>query len=121
MYLIHRNKCREPDRGGARGICSKQKEQDKTSQKVLNEMEISNLSDKEHKTMVIMMLTELGKRTDNLKEDFNKGTENIKMNQSELKNTTGNENTIEAISKLEDAEERISELEDRVVESDQAE
>jgi len=121
MYLIHRNKCREPDRGGARGICSKQKEQDKTSQKVLKEMEISNLSDKEHKTMVILMLTELGKRTDNLKEDFNKGTENIKMNQSELKNTTGNENTIEAISKLEDAEERISELEDRVVESDQAE
>lgn len=98
-----------------------EKEQGKTSQKVLNEMEIGNLSEKEHKTMVIMVLTELGKRTDNLKEDFNKGTENIKMNQLELKNTTGNENTTEGISRLEDAEERISELEDRVVESDQAE
>ena len=37
-----------------------QKEQDKTSEKKnLNEMEISNLPDKEFKVMVINMLTEL--------------------------------------------------------------
>ena len=34
----------------------------KTSEKDLNEIEISNLSDKEFRVMVIKLLTELGKR-----------------------------------------------------------
>jgi len=38
------------------------KEQDKTSEKSLNEMEVSNLPDRELKEMVIKMLIELGKR-----------------------------------------------------------
>ena len=38
------------------------KEQNKTSGKNLNEMEISNLPDKEFKVIIIMMLTELWKR-----------------------------------------------------------
>ena len=36
------------------------KEQDKTPEKELNKMEISNLSDAEFKTWVIMMIKELG-------------------------------------------------------------
>ena len=40
------------------------KEQNKTLEKELNKMEISNLSDAEFKTLVIMMLKELS-------EDFN--------------------------------------------------
>ena len=38
------------------------KDQQKTSEKELNETEISHLSDKECKVIVIKMLTELGKR-----------------------------------------------------------
>ena len=40
------------------------KEQDKTSEEELNEMEISNLPDKELKVMVIKILTELRRRID---------------------------------------------------------
>ena len=35
-------------------------------------MEISNLPDKEFKTMVINVLTELGRRMDELSKNFNK-------------------------------------------------
>ena len=52
------------------------KEQIKTTEKELNEMEISNLSDAEFKTLVIMMLKELS-------EDLS----NIKKIQSETKDT----------------------------------
>ena len=52
------------------------KEQIKSPEKELNEMEISNLSDAEFKTLVIMMLKELS-------EDLN----SIKKIQSEMKDT----------------------------------
>ena len=41
-------------------------------------MEISDLPDKEFKVMVIKMLTELGKRMDELGENVNKETEKCK-------------------------------------------
>ena len=44
------------------------KEQDKTSGKELNKTEISNLSDKEFKVMVIRLLTEPGRRMDELQQ-----------------------------------------------------
>ena len=52
------------------------KEQIKTPEKVLNKMEISNLSDAEFKTLVIRMLKELS-------EDLN----SITKGQSEMKDT----------------------------------
>ena len=56
-------------------------------------------------------------------EKFNKEIENTKKNQSELKNIiTDMKNTLEGIIiSLNDAEERISNLEDRVVETTQSE
>ena len=57
------------------------KEQDKTAEKNLNEMEISNLPDKEFKEMVIKMLTKLGRRMEEHSENFNKELENIRKNQ----------------------------------------
>ncbi|VFV26099.1 Hypothetical predicted protein [Lynx pardinus] len=58
------------------------KEQDKTSEKELNETEISNRPDKEFKVMVIKMLTKLRRR--------------ININQSEPKNTiTEMKNTLQ--------------------------
>ena len=42
---------------------------------------INNLPNKEFKALVIRMLTELGKRTDEHSENFNKKQENIKKKQ----------------------------------------
>ena len=57
------------------------REQDKSSEKELNETEINNLHDKEYKLIVTRMLTDLGRRMDELSENFNKELENIKKNQ----------------------------------------
>ena len=48
-------------------------------------MEISTLSDKVLMVVIIKMLTKLRRRMD--KQNFNKESENIKENQTELKNT----------------------------------
>ena len=56
------------------------KEQDKTSEKrkkTLNEMEISNLPDREFTTVVIKMLTELRRIMDEHSENFSKEMESI--------------------------------------------
>ena len=47
------------------------KDQDKTSEKELNQMKISNLPDKEFKVIVIHMLTKL-RRMDEVSEIFSK-------------------------------------------------
>lgn len=82
------------------------KQQDKTTEKELNETEISN-QDNEFKIMVIKMINELGRRVEELSEDFNKGTENIKKDKSELKNiVTKIKNKLERInSRLDVSEE----------------
>ena len=48
------------------------KEQGKTSEKELNEVEISNLPDKEFKVTIIKMFTELRRRMDEHSENVNK-------------------------------------------------
>ena len=47
------------------------KEQDKTSEKELNEVEINSPPNKEFKVMTIKMLNELGKRMDEPSEKLN--------------------------------------------------
>ena len=54
------------------------REQDKTSEKELNETEMNNLPNREFKQRVIRMLTDLGRRMDEFTENFNKELENIK-------------------------------------------
>lgn len=80
-------------------------------------MDISNVPD-EFKVMVIKMLTEWGKKIDDVSENFNKETENNKRT-SHLKHTiTEVKNTTEVInSRIEVTEEQISKWEDKVVES----
>lgn len=51
------------------------KEQDKTSEKNLNETDINNLPNKVFKIMVIAMFTKLGSRMNKLSEKFNKEIE----------------------------------------------
>ena len=57
--VIHRNKCREAAKLRRQRSMTQMKEQNKTLEKELNEMEISNLLDAEFKTLVIRMLKEL--------------------------------------------------------------
>ena len=67
------------------------KEQDKTSEKELKEVEISNLTGKKLKVIVTKVLTELRRRMDEHSENFNKEIKNIRKYQTrvitELKNT----------------------------------
>ena len=59
LYLKHRNKHREAAKMRRQRNMAQLKEQNKTPEKELNEIEISNLSDIEFKTLVIRMLKKL--------------------------------------------------------------
>ena len=67
------------------------KEQDKTPEKQLNQMEISNPSEKEFKIMIVKMIQDLGKRREakieKMQEIFNKYLEELKNKQTEMNNT----------------------------------
>ena len=67
------------------------KEQDKTPEKQLNEVEICNLPEKQFKIMVVKMTQDLGKRMEakiqKMQEMFNKDLEELKNKHlQELKN-----------------------------------
>ena len=80
------------------------KEQNKTPEKELNKMEISNLSDAEFKTLVIRMLKELS-------EDLRV----IKMIQSEMKDTLIEiKNNLQGNNRrVDEAKNQINNLEDK--------
>ena len=59
LYLIHRNKHREPAKIRRQRNMAQMKGQIKTPEKKQNKMEISNLSDAKFKTLVIRKLKEL--------------------------------------------------------------
>ena len=64
-----------------------------------NEMKRSNLLDKAFKETITGMLTEFGRRKEELRKNFNKDLENIRKNKSELKNTrTEIKNILEGIN-----------------------
>ena len=77
MYLIHRNKHRQAAKTRQRNM-AQMKEQIKTPEKELNEMEISNLSDAEFNIQVIRMLKEVREDLNSIKKDpvRNKGYTN---------------------------------------------
>ena len=98
------------------------KEQDKTPEKQLNEVEIGNLPEREFRIMIVKMIQDLRKRMEakikKMQEMFKKELEELKNKQTEMNNTiTEMENTLEGInSRITEAEEWISDLEDRMVE-----
>ena len=103
------------------------KEQDKTPEKQLNEVEIGNLPEKEFRIMILKMIQDLGKtmeaKIEKMQEMFNKGLEELKNKQTEKNNTiTEMKTTLEGInSRITEAEEEISELGDKMVEFTAAE
>ena len=106
------------------------KEQEKTPEKQLNEVEISNLPEKEFRIMIVKMIQDLGNRMEakiekmqeifnkDLEERKNKHLEELKNKQTEVNNTiTEMKNALEGISsRTTEAEKWISDLEDRMVE-----
>ena len=103
------------------------KEQEKTPEKQLNEVEIGNLPEKEFRIMIVKMIQDLGKRMEakieRMQEMFNKDLEELKNKQTEMNNTiTVMKTTLEGInSRITEAEEWKSDLEDRMVEFTAAE
>ena len=67
------------------------KEQDKTPEKQLNEVQIGNLPEKEFRIMIVKMIQDLRKRMEakieKMQEMFNKDLEELKNKQTELNNT----------------------------------
>ena len=98
------------------------KEQDKTPEKQLNEVEMGNLTKKEFRIVIVKMMQDLGKRMEEkiekMQEMFNKDLEELKNKETEMKNTiTEMKNILEGInSRITEAEEWISDLEYRMVE-----
>ena len=62
------------------------KEQDKTPEKQLNEVEIGNLPEKEFRIMIVKMIQDLGKKMEakieKMQEMFNKDLEELKNKQT---------------------------------------
>ena len=67
------------------------KEQDKTPEKQLNEVEIGNLPEKEFRIMIVKLIQDLGKRMQSKiemrQEMFNKDLEELQNKQTEMNNT----------------------------------
>ena len=90
-------------------------EQDKTSEKQLNEVETGNLPEKEFRIMIVKMSQNRGKRMEakieKMREMFTEDLEELKNKQIEMNNT------LEGIhSRITEAEERINDLKDKMVE-----
>ena len=98
------------------------KEQDKTPEKQLNEVEIGKLPEKELTIMIVKMIQDLRKRMEakieKTQEMFNKDLDKLKNKQTEMNNKIiAMKNTLEGInSRITEAEEQTSDLEDRMVE-----
>ena len=102
------------------------KKQDKTPGKQLNEVQLSNLPEKEFRIMIVKMIQDLGKRRqakiEKMQEMFNKDLEELKNEQAEMNNTIIEmKTTLEGINSRITEAERISDLEDRMVEFTAAE
>ena len=99
------------------------KEQGENSPDQTNEEEIGSLPEKEFRIMIVRMIQNLGNRMEKIKQTFNKDLEELKSKQT-MMNDTINEikNSLEGISsRITEAERRISDLEDKIVEITTAE
>ena len=99
------------------------KEQGKYPPDLTNEEEIGSLPEKEFRIMIVKMIQNLGNRIDKIKETFKKDLEELKSKQTMMNNTI-NEilNSLEGInSRITEAEERVSDLEYKIVEITTAE
>ena len=93
------------------------KEQGKNPPDQTNE-ELGSLPEKEFRVTIVKMIQNLGNRMEKIQEMFHKDLEELKSKET-MMNCTINEikNSLEGIkSRITEAEERISDLEDKIVE-----
>ena len=88
-----------------------------------NEEEIGSLPEKELRVMILKMIQNLQNRIENKQETFNKELEELKSKQTMMNNTINEiKKSLEGInSRTTEAEERISDLEDKILEITTAE
>ena len=88
-----------------------------------NEEEIGSLLEKQFRIMIVKMIQNLGNIMEKIQETFNKDLEELKSKQTVTNNTINEiKNSLEGInSGITEAEERISDLEDKIVEITTAE
>ena len=87
------------------------KGQDKTQEKQVNEVEIGNLPEKQFRIMILKMIQDLRKTMEKMQEMFTKDPEELKNKQKEMNNTLEGIN-----SRITEAEEWISDQENKMVE-----
>ena len=94
------------------------KEQGKNPPDLTNEEEIGSLPEKQFRIIIIKMIQNLENRMQKIQETFNKDLEELKSKQTVMNNTTNEiKNSLEGISsRITEAEERINDLEDRMLE-----
>ena len=94
------------------------KEQGKNPADQTDEEEIGSLHEKEFRVMIVKRIQNLGNSMEKIQETFNKDLEELKSKQT-MVNYTINEikNSLEGSnSRITEAEEQISDLEDKIVE-----
>ena len=93
------------------------KEQGKNPPDQTNEEEMGSLPEKEFRIMRIKMIQNLGNRTEKIQQMYNKDIEELKSKQTMMNNTINEiKNSLEGINRITEAEEQISDLEDKIVE-----
>ena len=99
------------------------KEQGENPPDQTNEEEIGSLPDKEFRVMIVKMIQNLEKRMVKIQDTFNKDLEELKNKQTVMNNTINEiKNSLEGIkSRTTEAEEQISDREDKIVEITTAE
>ena len=85
------------------------KEQDKIQPDLTNEEEIGSLPEKEFRIMIGKMIQNLGNRMEKIQETFKKDLEELKSNQTVMKNTINEtKNSLQGInSRITESEEWI--------------
>ena len=88
-----------------------------------NEEEIGSRPEKEFRVMIVKMIQNLGNRMEKIQDMFNKDREELKSKQTMMNNTINEiKNSLEGInSRITEAEEWISDQEDKIVEITTAE
>ena len=99
------------------------KEQGKNPPDQTNEEEIGSLPEREFRVMIVKMIQNLGNRMEKIQERFNKALEELKSKQTMMSNTINEiKISLEKInSRTTEAEDWISDLEDKIVEVTTAE
>ena len=92
------------------------KEQTRNTEVQIHEKEIGKLPEKEFRIMIVKMIKKLEDKVEKMQESINKHLQELK-NKHTNNTITDIENTLEGInSRISEAEEGISELEDKMVE-----